>query len=102
MTAAPRNLNRHRANSLSAQRQLIVRRDAVASAWAEGISHGLPVGHLLQELSTLEFALVGQWPHLAESRLRQWVVADAGKLHDPQRRIRPGCTLCQEATRQTA
>ncbi|CAL8973713.1 hypothetical protein CELL_01601 [Cellulomonas sp. T2.31MG-18] len=102
MTAAQRNANRHRTIGQVRQQQLIARRSVVATAWAEGISHGLPVGDLLEELSILEFALIDQWPHLAEACLRRWVVADAAKLHDPDRGAYPGCTLCHEAARQAA
>lgn len=64
--------------------QLLERRRTVGSSWAERISHALPgVEELTGELLLVEMAIAEQWPDDVEVWMRQWIVADAMKLHDP-------------------
>ncbi len=59
-------------------------RQMVGSAWAERISHDLSgVEDLTTELLLVELAIAEQWPGDIEVWMREWIVADATKLHDP-------------------
>src|SRR4051794_30342932 len=74
--------------------QLLERRLAVGSSWAERISHVLDgVEDLTVELLLVEMAIAEQWPADAEMWMREWIVADATKLHDPAER-RDECSIC--------
>lgn len=99
MTSSASTTSRRRSLKEARLRELLARREAVATTWAERISHGLgDVGSLLQELTILEFALIEHWPHLTERDVRQWVVADAKKLHDPTSAVHMTCSLCRAAS----
>ncbi|CAL8979495.1 hypothetical protein CELL_03202 [Cellulomonas sp. T2.31MG-18] len=75
--------------------QLLERRRAIGSTWAERISHGLPgVGNLTADLLLVELAITEQWPQAVELWLPEWVVADAVKLHDPAQ-PRDDCSVCK-------
>jgi hypothetical protein len=74
--------------------QLLERRRTVGSAWAERISHSLSgVEDLTVELLLVEMAIADQWPNDVEVWMREWIVADATKLHDPAER-RDDCSIC--------
>ena len=77
-------------------KQLLERRDALGKAWAERASHGLPgLGDLTIDLILVEDALAERWPYLAQRwLLKEWVVADANKLHDPDTDPRRNCAIC--------
>ncbi|WP_449385439.1 hypothetical protein [Cellulomonas soli] len=74
--------------------QLLERRRTVGASWAERISHALPgVDQLTGELLLVEMAIAEQWPDDVEVWMREWVVADATRLHDPAR-PRDDCSIC--------
>ena len=76
-------------------KQLLERRDALGQAWAERASHGLSgLGELTIDLLLVENSLAERWPYLSERWLKEWVVADANKLHDPDTDPRRNCTIC--------
>jgi len=74
--------------------QLLERRRAIRSAWAERILHGLDgVEELTGELMLVELAIAEQWPAEVEAWVREWVVTDSMKLHDPAQ-PRDDCSIC--------
>ena len=76
-------------------KQLLERRDALGRSWAERASHGLPgLGDLTIDLLVVENSLAERWPYLSERWMREWVVADANKLHDPESDPRRSCAIC--------
>ena len=74
--------------------QLLERRRAVGSSWAERISHALPgVEELTGELVLVEMAIAEQWPDDVETWVLGWIEADVAKLHDPAQ-PRDDCSIC--------
>lgn len=82
--------------------QLLERRATVGTAWAERISHALDgFEDLTAELLLVEMAIADQWPQDVDGWMRQWIVADATKLHDPAER-RDDCSICTSVGEQSA
>lgn len=82
--------------------QLLERRRTVGSSWAERISHALGgVEELTTELLLVELAIADQWPSAVDAWMREWIVADASKLHDPAER-RTDCSICVASTESSA
>ena len=86
---------RHRAQRQARLAELLLKRDQTAEEWAERFSHGLDgVPQLTLELIHLEAALTDGWPHLTDTWVGEWAVADVRKLHDPDVGTEPGCAVC--------
>jgi hypothetical protein len=103
MSGRTSNTNRHRTLRQNRLAESLTRRDHLAQAWAEHISHGLSgVGRLTIDLMVTEAALADGWPHLAETWTGEWAVADIRKLHDPDAGRKPGCTICAARSARAA
>lgn len=75
--------------------QLLAHRAELGTRWAEQMSHAQSgVGDLMSELTVVETAITDQWPHMVQTWLPQWVVADAKRVHDPDLGPATGCSIC--------
>lgn len=81
---------------------MLERRRAVGSTWAEGISHVLSgIDELTAWMLLLEIAIADQRPDDVDVWMREWIVANATKSHEPAQR-REDCSICVALGRPSA
>ncbi len=78
-------------------RALLDRRDELARRWAQALSHNRPdADDLAYEIAVVEEGISKADPSTFDALFREWIVADASRLHEPGT-MTGSCVMCDVA-----